>query len=49
MGIELKKLFSDGKISYLIKSILTVLQEADGKLDRTEIKNRISDLDDQIA
>lgn len=26
-----------------------VLQEAGGKLERTEIKNRISDLDEQIA
>ena len=49
MGLELKKQSSDGKIAYLIKPILTVLQEAGGKLDRTEIKNRISDLDDQIA
>ena len=49
MGIELKKLSSDGKVAYLIKPILIVLQEAGGKLDRTEIKNRISDLDDQIA
>ena len=49
MEIELKKLSSDGKIAYLIKPILTVLQDAGGKLDRTEIKNRISDLDDQIA
>lgn len=41
MEIELKKLSSDGKIAYLIKPILTVLQDAGGKLDRTEIKNRI--------
>ena len=49
MEIELKKLSSDGKVAYLIKPILTVLQEAGGKLDRNEIKSRISDLDDQIA
>ena len=40
---------SEGKIAYLIKPILTVLQEAGGKLNRSEIKNRISDLDEQIA
>lgn len=49
MTVILKKCSSDGKIAYLIKPILTVLQEAGGKLDRTEIKNRISDLDEQIA
>ena len=37
------------KIAYLIKPTLIVLQEAGDKLDRTEIKNRISDLDEQIA
>lgn len=47
--MKLSKLNSDGKIAYLIKPILIVLQEAGGKLDRTEIKNRISDLDEQIA
>lgn len=40
---------SEGKVAYLIKPILTVLQEAGGKLERQEIKNRISDLDEQIA
>lgn len=45
----LKKSSSDGKIAYLIKPILTVLQDSGGKLDRTEIKNRISELDEQIA
>ena len=49
MSELLKKCSSDGKIAYLIKPILIVLQEAGGKLDRTEIKNRISDLDEQIA
>lgn len=28
---------------------MTVLQDSGGKLDRTEIKNRISELDEQIA
>lgn len=40
---------SEGKVAYLIKPILLVLQDAGGKLDRTEIKSRISDLDEQIA
>lgn len=33
----------------LIKPILKVLQEAGGQLERSEIKERIADLDDQIA
>lgn len=45
----LKNSLSEGKIAYLIKPILTVLQDSGGKLDRTEIKNRISELDEQIA
>lgn len=45
----LKNCSSEGKIAYLIKPILTVLQEAGGVLDESEIKNRISDLDEQIA
>ena len=49
MKEELKRCTSEGKIAYLIKPIFTVLQEAGGKLDRREIKNRISDLDEQIA
>ena len=47
--MQLNECTADGKIAYLIKPILTVLQEAGGKLDRTEIKNRICDLDEQIA
>ena len=47
--MELKALSSDGKIAYLIKPILKVLQDAGGQLERSEIKERISDLDDQIA
>ena len=47
--MELKALSSDGKIAYLIKPILKVLQAAGGQLERSEIKERIADLDDQIA
>lgn len=47
--MNLKQLSSEGKIAYLIKPILKVLQEAGGQLERSEIKERISDLDDQIA
>lgn len=42
-------LSSDGKVAYLIKPIVKVLQEAGGQLERSEIKERIADLDDQIA
>ena len=47
--MNLKSLSSEGKIAYLIKPILRVLQEAGGQLERSEIKERIADLDDQIA
>ena len=47
--MNIKQLSSDGKIAYLIKPILKVLQEAGGQLERSEIKARISDLDDQFA
>ena len=47
--MNIKQLSSEGKIAYLIKPILKVLQEAGGQLDRSEIKARIADLDDQIA
>ena len=47
--MNLKTLSSEGKIAYLIKPILKVLQEAGGQLERSEIKERIADLDDQIA
>ena len=47
--MDLKTLSSEGKIAYLIKPILKVLQEAGGQLERSEIKERIADLDDQIA
>ena len=47
--MDLNQLSSEGKITYLIKPILKVLQDAGGQLERSEIKERISDLDDQIA
>lgn len=47
--MNIKQLSSDSKIAYLIKPILKVLQEAGGQLERSEIKARIADLDDQIA
>ncbi|MBR6435169.1 MAG: Mrr restriction system protein [Thermoguttaceae bacterium] len=48
-NVKLSKLSTDEKIAYLIKPILKVLQEAGGQLERSEIKERIADLDDQIA
>lgn len=47
--MNLMELSSDGKVAYLIKPILKVLQEAGGQLERSEIKERIANLDDQIA
>lgn len=47
--VRIGKLSGDGKIAYLIKPILKVLQDAGGQLGRSEIKERIIDLDDQIA
>lgn len=47
--MNLSQLSSDGKVAYLIKPILKVLQDAGGQLERSEIKERIVDLDDQIA
>ena len=38
--MNIKQLYSDGKIAYLIKPILKVLQEAGGQLERSEIKAR---------
>ena len=40
---------SEAKVSYLIKPILMVLQEAGGRLDRSEIRERICDMDEHIA
>lgn len=40
---------SESKISFLIKPILKVLQEAGGQLDRSEIRERICDFDERIA
>jgi len=48
-GVKLSKRSADGKIAYLIKPILKVLQDAGGQLERSEIKERIADLDDRIA
>lgn len=47
--VKLNELSSDGKIAYLINPILTALQEAGGQLERSEIKERIADMDDQVA
>ena len=47
--MNIKQLSSEGKTAYLIKPILKVLQDAGGQLERSEIKERISELDDQIA
>lgn len=47
--MNLKSLSSEEKTAYLIKPIMKVLQEAGGQLERSEIKERISDSDDQIA
>lgn len=47
--MNIKDLSTDDKIAYLIKPILKVLQEAGGQLERSEIKERIADLDDCIA
>ena len=40
---------SEQQISFLIKPILKVLQEAGGQLDRSEIRERICDVDERIA
>jgi hypothetical protein len=43
--MKLNKLSAEGKIAYIIKPILKVLQDAGGQLERVEIKERIADLD----
>jgi restriction system protein len=40
---------SEQQVSYLIKPIIEVLQEAGGQLERSEIRNRISEKDEHIA
>ena len=47
--MKLSKRSAEGKIAYLIKPILKVLQDAGGQLARSEIKERIADLDEHIA
>ena len=42
-------LSSEEQISYLIKPIISVLQAAGGQLERSEIRNRISEMDEHIA
>lgn len=40
---------SEQQVSYLIKPIIKVLQEAGGQLERSEIRDRISEKDEHIA
>ncbi len=40
---------SEEQVSYLIKPIIEVLQEAGGQLERSEIRDRISEKDEHIA
>ena len=40
---------AEDQISYLIKPIIEVLQEAGGQLERAEIRDRISEKDEKIA
>lgn len=40
---------SEEQISFLIKPILKVLQEAGGELDKSELRERICDMDERIA
>jgi len=47
--VYFNKLSGDEKIAYLIKPILKVLQDAGGQLERSDIKDKISELDDNIA
>ena len=43
------ELNSDEQVSYLMKPIIQVLQEAGGQLERSEIRDRISEKDEHIA
>ena len=47
--MKLKELSADEKIAHLIKPILKVLQKAGGQLERSEIKERIAETDEDIA
>ena len=40
---------TEEQVSYIIKPIIGVLQEAGGQLERSEIRDRISELDEHIA
>lgn len=42
-------LSSEEQVSYLIKPIIEVLQAAGGQLERSEIRSRISELDERIT
>ena len=52
-GVNINMFYDDlnteEQVSYLIKPILQVLQEAGGQLERSEIRDRISELDEHIA
>ena len=48
-GMYYDTLSSGEQISYLIKPIIEVLQAAGGQLERSEIRNRISEMDERIA
>lgn len=47
--IYFDKLGTEEQVSYLIKPIIEVLQEAGGQLDRSEIRDRICEKDEHIA
>lgn len=48
-SVKLSKMSTDERVAYLIKPIFKVLKDAGGQLERSEIKERIMDLDDRIA
>ena len=52
-GVNVNMFYDDlnieEQVSYLIKPILQVLQEAGGQLERSEIRDRIIELDEHIA
>ena len=52
-GVNVNMFYDDlnteEQVSYLIKPIVQVLQEAGGQLERSEIRDRISELDEHIA